>query len=372
MSDLIQLRCSSLPLAFKCPGSVRRGRVLINETNDAADLGTAAHEGLAKLVNTGRVDYDGVPELARKHGVNETDLRVLLAQGAKLWEQVKAGIPDPMTEVELSHTLGPLTLTGHADILGRSANAGHVDDWKTGRNDSDYSEQLKGYAALALLEDGTLASATAGVLWVRDCEYEHYTMDRAGLYDWLQRVEDEIVQWDGTFRPGKHCEYCPRGHECVARNALVRRDVAAISDRDLVGHVEDAETLAAMTAERKVEILQQADRVGKLAERVRAAIRADVAKHGDIVGSGVRLTLVTEERRKLDTWAAFPVLEAAAFTDEQKAEVIDISLSRAEDVAASRAGKGKGAAAKRELRAALEGAGAIKIETITKLVQKRA
>ena len=370
--QLIHLRCSALPLAFRCAGSVRRGRVLINESNDAADLGTAAHEGLAKLVATGRVDYDAVPALAKKHGVDETDLRVLLAQGYKLWEQVKASIPDPMTEVELSHTIGSLTLEGHADILGRSANTGHVDDWKTGRNDSDYSEQLKGYAALALLEDITLTSATAGVLWVRDCEYEHYTMDRAGVWEWMARVESEIVQWDGTYRPGKHCEYCPRGHECVARNALVRRDVAAISDRDLVGHVEDAETLAAMPAERKVEILQQADRVGKLAERVRAAIRADVVKNGDIVGAGVRLTLVTEERRKLDTWTAFPVLEAANFTDEDKAAVIDISLSRAEDIAAERAGKGKGAAAKRELRAALEGAGAIKIETITKLVQRRA
>lgn len=372
MSDLIQLRCSAMPLAFKCPGSVRRGVVLINESNDAAELGTAAHEGLAKLVSTGKVDYDGVPGLAKKHAVNETDLRVLLAQGAKLWEEVKASIPDPMTEVELKHTLGSLTLIGHADILGRSANTAHVDDWKTGRNDSDYSEQLRAYAALALLEDRTLTSATAGVLWVRDCEYEHYTMDRAGLYEWLQRVEDEIVQWNGEFRPGKHCEYCPRGHECVARNALVRRDVAAISDRELVGHVEDAETLAAMPAERKVELLQKADHVAKLAERVRAAIKADVAKNGDVVGAGVRLTLVTEERRKLDTWAAFPVLEAANFTDEEKASVIDISLSRAEDVAAKRAGKGAGAAARRSLRAELENAGAIKIETITKLVQKRA
>lgn len=99
MSDVIHIRCSSLPLVFRCPGAARPARVPVNESHEAADIGTAAHEGLAALVLTGRVDWDAVPALALKHGVDEQELRVLLAQGAKLWEQVKDSFPGARTEV---------------------------------------------------------------------------------------------------------------------------------------------------------------------------------------------------------------------------------------------------------------------------------
>lgn len=97
--QLIHLRCSSLPLAFRCPASVRRGVVPINEANDAADVGTAAHEGLATMVRTGHVDWDAVPDLARKYGVDEAELRALLAQGQRLWDQIKDAFPSCSTEV---------------------------------------------------------------------------------------------------------------------------------------------------------------------------------------------------------------------------------------------------------------------------------
>jgi len=362
------LRCSGLPLAFRCAGSVRPGAVPINESNDPADLGTAAHEGLAQLVETGKVDYDAVPALAKKHKVDETELRVLLAQGAQLWEQVRESFPAAMTEVDLAHEAGSVELTGHADILGRSGAVALVGDWKTGRVDSDYAEQLKGYAALALLEDHTLQSATAGVLWVRDASFEHYTMTRADLPAWLDRLETELVQWDGTFRPGRHCEYCPRAHECPAANAMVRSAVAALSDKD----VDDAALIREMPAEQLIQLHSRVSLVESQIDRFRKAVRHRVEEQGDIVGDEKRITLETEERRQLDPLAAFPVLEAQGFGDAEMAEVIDISVSKAEKVVATRAGKGKGAGAVRELQAALKGAGAIKTRPITKLVLRRA
>ena len=163
----LELRCSGLPLAFLCGGAVRPDDLGINETNTAATVGTAAHEGLARLVETGRVDWDAVPEIAKRHGVDEVELRVLLAQGAKLWAVVKSSMPAPRAEVELEAVFegdNPWRLTGHADILGRSGNTADVGDWKGGRLDSPYREQLIGYAALALLTDDTLEAATAAVL----------------------------------------------------------------------------------------------------------------------------------------------------------------------------------------------------------------
>lgn len=370
----LKLRASALPLAFLCPGSLRRAGLLIDETHPAATVGSAAHEGLATLVETGRIDWDGVAALALRHGVDEAELRYLLAQGQRLWNEVRASFPNASTEQELSYAApdGSIVLTGHTDVLGFSADTIHVGDWKTGRKDSDYSEQLRGYCALGLLAHPSVARATAGVLWVRDGEYEHYTMDRDHLGRWLARLGAEVAEWDGTYRVGAHCAHCPRNHDCPAGHALVRRDVAAIADNDLLAQVEDSAALAAMSPEQLVAVLAKADMVVRYAERVRSAIRSHVVRNGDIVGGGKRLTLQREERRSLETLPAFPVLEQAGFGDEEMAEVIDISLSKAEKIAAAKAPKRKGRAAVRELRARLDEAGAIKVSVITKLVVKRA
>lgn len=98
----LELRASGLPLAFLCGGSVRPDGLGINETNAPALVGTAAHEGLAGLVVTGRVDWSGVPEIASRHNIPAElvpELRMLIAQGAKLWAEVKASFPEAQTEV---------------------------------------------------------------------------------------------------------------------------------------------------------------------------------------------------------------------------------------------------------------------------------
>lgn len=367
MAQLLQLRCSGLPLVHRCPGAARTGGLRVDAAHESADTGTAAHEGLARLVETGRVDWDAIPALALKHQCDEEELRILIALGAKLWEEVKGTFPEPLTEQLLRYDVGSVLLTGHADVLCRVGDYAILADWKTGRRDSDYSEQLRGYAALALLEDNRLLSATAYVLWVRDAAVECYTMTRAGLYEWLKRLEAEVVQWDGTYRTGKHCQYCPRLHECPAGHALVRSAVAAVANQD----VDAAAVLRDLPPEQIVQLIELADIARSQAERVRAAVRALVEENGDIVGGGKRLTLEQVERRKLKTLAAFPVLQERGFGDEEMAQVIDISVKQAESIVAKRAGKGKGAAAVRELKAALEGANAVDIETVTRLVTRR-
>lgn len=375
MSEKIHLRASQLPLAFRCPGSTRPAAVPVNEANDAADVGTAAHDGLAGLVRTGRIDWDGVPALAKKHGVEEPELRMLLALGQKIWAQVAASFPNASAEAELKYELSGVRLTGHADVIAYDAHSGtlRVADFKSGRLDSDYAEQLRGYMALGLLTVSASLRAEAGVLWLREGDYEPYSMDRAQLLAWLKRIEDEIVNWDGQFRPGAHCSHCPRSHECSAANALARRDMAVILDKDLPGHLEDSETIRAMRErdpDGLVDLLERARRVKKIAERVEAAAKEEVLRAGDVLGKEKRLTLQDRETRSLDAWAAFPVLQAE-LDDAEMAQVIDISLHKAEELVAAKAGKGNGAKSKRELSAKLAEAGAIKTSTSRSLVVRR-
>lgn len=363
----LELRCSALPLAFLCPGSVRPEGVLVDEVHEMATLGTAAHAGAVELVRTGRVDRDGTGALAKRYGVDETELRVLLAQAAQLWAEIHDSFPNASTEQELSYEApdGSFKLTGHADIIASSVDSIHVGDWKFGRLDADHAKQLEGYAALGLLESGA-REATAGVLWVRDHEYEHYTMSAADVAGWLDRLRATVVDWDGVYRSGEHCTHCPRNHECPAFNAVIRRDVAAIADLP----IEEA-AIAALTPSQRVALVVKARAVAQLAERFVSAVKADVIRNGDVVADGKRLTLQRSERRHLVVLNAFPVLQQH-LEDEEMAEVIDISISKAEQIVAHKAGKGNGAGAVRQLNQALNDVGAIQTGMVTQLVVRRA
>lgn len=266
-----------------------------------------------------------------------------------------------------------MRLTGHVDAISVQGDRAHILDHKTGRKDSDYSQQARGYCALVLLSDHKLTSASCTVLWIRDQEVECYTMDRAGLYEWLGQLQQEVVEWTGTYRPGAHCHYCPRSHECPAANALARRDFAIVADRDLPGRIEDGPTLREMIQrepDKIVALLERADLAAKVAERVRAAIKEEVIRAGDIVGGGKRLTLQRKERRHLNVLQAFPILQEK-LEDTEMAEVIDISLPKAAELVGKKAGKGNGARAKRELEAELAQAGAIETSTTVSLVVRR-
>lgn len=295
---------------------------------------------------------------------------MLCAMATKLWRNVADSFRGAMTEVELiAEPVPGTTLTGHADLLAVASNAIRVGDWKFGRKDSDYSQQLRGYAALGLLHSSDIEEATGTILWVRDCEIENYTMKRSALGEWIEEFRSTVVEWDGVYRPGKQCTFCPRSHECPAANALIRRDVAAMNDRELVARAESE--LDLMAPAEIIELHRKADVVRRYCERVRDAIKAHVEKHGDVAANGSVLTIETQNRRSLDPLRAFPVLESVGFGDEDFARVMDLRISKVEKVVAEKAGKGGGAAAKRELDAALRKVGAIEVTETKQLQEKR-
>jgi hypothetical protein len=368
------IRCSALPMAFRCPGSVRPVPVEINESNDAASVGTAAHEALRSLAETGSLDWDAIQTIADRHNVDADEVRMLCALGSKLWANVAPSFKDALTEVEFEadvdllldvtdQRIHSVTLTGHVDLYAVNGTIARAGDWKTGRKDSDYQHQMKGYGALILLEDRTLTEVTITVLWVREGEIENYTMTRESLDPWLAGLA-AVIHWDGIYHPGLHCTHCRRYHDCEARTAMVRANVAA-----LTGLTVD---LANMEPEQIVGLVRQAETVAAVAKHLREAVKEHVLRSGNIVGDGTLITVETEEKRKLVPVAAWPVLDAAGFGDEDFAASMDLRIGRVEKIIAQKAGKGKGAAAVRKLKADLEEAGAIDTVESQKLVIKRA
>jgi len=310
------------------------------------------------MVETGAVDWTDLPRLAEECGVDADELRMLCAMATNLWRTLKPSFPDARTEVEFrmySETGIEFMLTGHVDLIsywqadGRKGLRGA--DWKSGRKDFDYGQQMRAYCALALLEDGTLDEATFTLIWLRSGDVETYTMRREEVTAWLDTVAQKVVAWDNVYHPGPHCNYCPRSHECAARTAMIRRDVSAFLDSTVMS---EAIVPAAM-----IGMARRAKMVKKAAEDALAIIKAYVEKHGAIEGEGVALVITETPTRKLDVAKAWPVLEDSGFVDEDFTDAVTLSVTKVEKRIAQKAGKGNGAAAVRMLGQQLEAAGAV-------------
>jgi hypothetical protein len=365
---MLKLRASSLPLNFICPGSARAPQLVIRESGEAAELGTSVHEALAHMVDHSPCEDEQLSLIAVAHDVDIDDLTFLYRRGCQLLNQVKDTFPNPLTEVMVSVDLGLVSISGHLDLISVSGDVARGLDWKSGFKDHDYSEQMRAYAALVLLQHQQLREVTLTVAWLREGEIENYTMTRDGAELWAQRVIARIVSWDGAYNAGTHCAFCPRAHECPAANAIMRRDVAAILNVSL----EDAPTeLATMPPAELIELVRKASVVTKYAGSVRDIVRAYIKQHGDVVGPDMRLTIRAEERKTIEPLPAWPVLESLGFTDEDFAAVVKISKSKTEDRVKQKAGKGNGAAAVRDLTKALEEAEAFSTTTIEKMVERR-
>lgn len=356
----LALRCSSLPRVFRCPGSALPPRVRIDPYNPAASLGTAVHEALRTLAESGRVPWALLGQLAARYGVAETELRMLAGAAAKLWTDVKDSFPGAVTEAAIEATFHGVRLTGHVDLLSLAARRARGGDWKSGRKDSDHSQQLRGYAALihAAAPD-PLDEVTMTALWLRTREIENYTMDRTDYARWQQEFRERLTEWDGvTYHPGDDCQHCPRVHECAHGRAYLQSAVAVVADRQALGEVECE--IERFTPDELIGLLRKCAMVEAYAKRAREAIRQHVERHGgELTGTDDKLAIETRAEREIDPLAAWPVLERAGFTDEDLAACVRMRASIIDQVVASKTARGKKGEAIKALNKELEDAGAM-------------
>ena len=356
---MIEVRASALPLLLTCPAALVAPAVRIVETSPQARDGTAAHELLRGLPETGRVDWGALEGVCERHQADPTEVRCLVSNGVALWPDLEPRFAGGVAESELRLEHDGITLTGHTDLTafrteegGAPRHLARILDWKGGRLDSDYRWQMVGYCALTLHNFPELAEATATVVWLRDRDLENYTLTRDELAPWLAEVADKL-HWDGhSFTPGSHCQYCPRSHECPARLALVAECARAVTDRP-------RPNLSTMQPDELIALYDMAGEVERLAKRTREAIRTRVLWEGDIAGSKHALRGSREHRRHLDLLKAWPVLEGQGFGDRDFAECLTLHAPNVERLVRERAPRGQKTRAIRELREALTHAEAL-------------
>lgn len=368
------LRCSSLPIAFLCPGSVRAADVLIDPHHDEAALGTSAHEAMRSVVAGRDVDVDA---LATAHQVSAKDLGLLVWYGRKAWESMRAefaGPCEPVTELELHHNVrldAVVMLTGHIDIA-QSLDVGVVAaaDWKSGRKDADYYHQAAGYAALLMIDDIDIREVRFSVVWLREQEVQRWTFTRERINEWVLELGEKVINWDGVYHPGVHCSGCRRNHACPAVTAMVRRDVEFFA---VTGNGYNSICLATADGEQLADLDRRQKTVAAFAKSLHEAIKAEVKARGGSVdcGNGGKLELVEENAgREIDTIKAWPVL-SSQFSATEMAGFVSISATSLDEATVKQVPKGQGAKARRELRAKLDEAGAVTQRTVTKLKERK-
>lgn len=358
---MITIRCSALPRIMRCGASAEPPLAPVDEWSDQADVGTRVHGLLRSVVDGQSVDLTGL----------DSDTRLLVASGISVWcgsrgmVALRDAFQNPVCERSFELAATGFTLTGHSDVRSDVGGAVRILDWKSGRVDHDYSEQMLGYCALELAANPFIARADASIVWLREREVETWGMERSELSGWSLRVGSAIASRATVY--GRHCTFCPRSHECTGRAAVVRRDAQSLlelSDEEL------RNGLTTMAPDRIIELTRMARSVSSASDRVIAAVRMHAAENGDIVGSSAMLTFGEQKRKKIDAELAWPVLQRY-LTDGELAKCLDVRLTAANDAVAAKAPSRGGAAAKRAFLEELEAAGAVSNSTVRVLTEKR-
>jgi len=117
---------------------------------------------------------------------------------------------------------------------------------------------------------------------------------------------------------------------------------------------------------RKIKMLQH------LLDAAEENARSEIGHRGDVLDGegGVIHYVEAEGPRDVDTLKAWDAL-TKRLTDEELAPCLKVRLGELETALKAKAGKGKGAAAVRELNEELKAAGAVSRETVQRLTDER-
>lgn len=299
----MNVRCSSLPLIATCPAASVEPSVPIRSHNADADLGSAAHEAIRARIERGGADLAAI---AKAWSCEPDDLGYLTNAGMQAWEQLRQWFPDPKFEVELSMTVGELTLTGHADVLSLpGGDELRGIDWKFGRLDSGWQDQVKGYACLALAKYQTYKRARFAVVRAREMTVDWFTWTVADVQLWLADLMSRLAQENKPYNPGLHCSYCPRSHECPAKTALLQNAIQTLLVKGgLPDGSEKSYEAGLVLAMKRVRLIES------FIKSVSPVIKAQVIEAGGKIedGKGFALEIVPREYQYLRPAVAWPIL----------------------------------------------------------------
>jgi hypothetical protein len=367
---MLTTRCSSLNRLAVCAASIVPPAIRIEEPSEPAELGTGCHGYLGVRIANGFMHSDAVNAyLPMDFDPFEFDKLCDLAFFR--WMGIAHNFPSPRVEYSFRpylHLLGEwgiqhegITLTGTADVLSIVGDEARILDHKTGWHDGSHSQQLRGYAWLALNEFPECTQARVSVLNVRNGTIDTEVWGRTELAAWWFSLAKHIVKNREIFAPSEECRFCPRRYECPAKHQMI---AAAAKSLDLGD-------ITAMTPGELLAFHARAKAVEGAAKVALQIIKEAVHDMGGVVdvGDGRELAIECGERREIQFANAEDVLKANL--GDAWRECVSVGNVDLEKVAMKVAPKRGGAKLKRKIWEELDAADAIEVKVQEKLVVRK-
>ncbi len=370
MSDLLAIRSSSLPRAALCPASVQKPGIKIDGPSEAAHIGTAVHKVMERWITKGK-NAEDIEQAATDYKADPDEVAILSYLAWRSWEQMAPHFPGATCEQEAKMVMDGILLTGHPDADSLVGDQVRIADFKTGRADMDYSDQLRGYCWLGLQKHPQATSAYGVIVWVRDGTVEGYKWSRRDLQHWWETLAHRLKTEQETYNPGAACGYCQRAHECEARKKYLQR----ISEEMMVAQ-EGGFDLHLMTPQEQGTILAagiiRCRQLEAATESFRAMAKAHVqACGGHLPGlAGQELVIEQSKTRKLDYRLSLPVLRDYV-SQQEIDQAVTLGVTKATAAIRANAPDGQKGHRVDEVFGRLENAGAIsyKVEETLKVVR---
>lgn len=352
----MKVRGSRADIAMECAGSLVPTETPYSPTSDEANSGTAKHEALAFVA---RGEEPQIDSIAERYGVDADEISLAVNRGREALSELDVWLPNRRSEVKLE---GPVT-TGTADILsvgdvvdGVPASMSIV-DWKSGWSGDEHPRQLMAYADASRAMFGVPASGCVTSFEVhlakRDIITRNFSM--AQLDGFRERIAEQIRSAEighPQYAAGGHCKFCPRQHQCPARDDYLRATVVALEPLSANGHELTREVLGELY-----------DRSKMLVRALRAYDQAldDALEAGPItLPDGRLLQLVYTEKDKLDGAVVAELLVTEfGFSSRELSEALSATKSGIERAVKSRVAKGGASAEMRKILCRLREAGAV-------------
>lgn len=371
---LIKLHPSSLDRFLGCADSALPAPEGNNPNNPEARLGHAGHEVAAAVAAGVTPDVEAV---ASHYGLGDDgaeDLGRIHAYAVRFWEEFAPYLANGDVEERLQADLGTVevdgethqvVLSGRPDVIKARFEERRmvtelvglaVHDWKTGYGRTEHPAQILGGALLAVSRygwpEGEVILGTEAWLRHNDRRVHHITpADIQGLVD---RIHEQIRKVGRQRGVGEWCTFCPHRLRCPTRSDYLR---TVISDM-MAGAAPDGgvpldRTFIGGPFRQRLEAVERA------CKDARAILELCLEQGPVDRGDGTFMVLDQRRQDRILYSAAAHVIEGLDLTTEQLDAAVRVGKGKLLEAVASKAVRGKGAAAKRELMSQLGAAGAV-------------
>jgi hypothetical protein len=367
---MITTRCSALPIVSACPAAAFADEIRTNPQTPEAALGTAVHAVLAAAITAGSMSADRVEETLGPAADLEEIARLAWA-GWRAWEQIRQWFPEPRCEVYLSGDLAGLSLTGHADVFAVADGELRILDWKSGFADANYTDQLRGYAWLALQERRwEVPRARVWTVRLRDGVADVEVFERDELTAWVNRLAVALTDRCAatTYNPGECCRYCPRRLSCPGRRYLLRAIAAEVD------HYQDSWQIdGEVSGDALASVLDRCRMLESVTAAIREQVGVEVDSRGGVIplSDGRELARIHQEQHPIRPCPESETILREVLTPEQWYECLTLGKGKIESaIGANAPPRGKGKAIRATMDRLAE-AGAVDTKHVPKLVIRK-